>query len=573
MSVPWTPRPSDPWPGRRFDWTGRSMTAALLSALKDKPSGMVLCVSAVINGRHVRWSTRTLRIPCAAVQGGLLAFDGRLVGDASYNGTLKLDARMMELGSFDVEADNTDRFGFNVDDSEGGVAGQYVVPLAGGSAEISIAHVDVDWKDRSVRVLGSISGARYGPYGQTVSFSVTPKWKNMARLAMPTISEETWPGSGDEVSGKPYPLAVGHKENHRAVRVYEAGTSKYIVNGIAIGTQVESVSDTEGNALTLVAQPLRERDALGNMVEVVQVNSSDPEVLVHVRTNLNGFFNWLGTQSSSSGEPASVGDLIQWMIARLAGVSGEDVDLAGSNVYRWLYYHRYGMSVDDGSAIKDLLEDRVVQQAYGYISFRGGKYGFTPFPLMDVPGAPAISGRYHLGRQLLTGGAVQEGDDADLVNDYQGDFSYDNLYGGYSNAELRFSNRVGPDSSFWLRVSHYLFGPAGGEILEYPDLLRWHDVRAVMRLDERVRALVLRSTSYDCLPEVLASDIGEVVAISDDNNGWDAKTFLVTGQSVTTRPVVVMELLEWPTATDFFGVWGLGTGPPNPTSLQGNPIG
>lgn len=557
-SAPYMASPADVWPGRKFDWSGAPMNPGLRAALRAYPGEAVVCVTAVINGKNVRWCTRSVDIPCAKVQGGSLRFEGKLVGDGEYKSSLSLGDRVAELGTFSVEADNAEQFG--IDRNGSYTPGQYVVPLSGGSVELALAHPRVDWDKRKVLLLGKLSGAQYGPDGNTLRFTATPRWNSLESIAMPTIDATSWPGVVEEQYGKSYPLVVGLVGRHRILRVGDSVSGPsygvYLLSGFPVGCSVNAVYDSDDAAVTVVAGPYMMRDELDNLVEVVECTSADLELYADVKTLWDGFFNFTG------GNPGSVGDLMQYLLVKLSGVSGEDLDLSGAISYSRQYLHAYGMTVDDGTGIKDLIEGRVVREMFGYISMRGGKYGFAPVPFGDgVRGAP--TGALHLrwGRELLAGGDSSETDDSEVVNDYAVEWQWNALSGEYSDYKARTGTTIDVDNSFWLRVSRLLSGDCGGEEVQLPDLWRWYDVRSVLRLDERFRALVLRETDYDCLPEALVAQAGDIVFITDERNSWEAKPFLVTAAAATLRPVAKLYLLEWPGTADLFGAHGLPSGP------------
>jgi hypothetical protein len=556
VTVPWRPDPNDPWPGRLYPWRGAPMHQDLEAAVRRDPAGAVTCVSAVMNGRNVRWCHRSVDLPCSAVQGGWLRFEGKILGDGELRSSLSLTDRVAEIASFSVGADNAQRLGFTLD---GTTRGQYVRPLAGGTMEIAVCHPGVDWSKRRVVLRGTISRAKYGVDGETLSFTATPAWRALRSVALGVVDAERWPDAPDDSISKPYPLLVGYKDKHRAILVGLNGANGiYLVNGLPIGTAVSAAADADGLAVTLVNGGYVGEDALGEKVELFEAVSTDPELFVEARTNRNGFFRW----TNSNGNPGSIGDLALYILARLTGISGEDLDLSGALGYRWLYLHAYGMSLDELADVKDVLEGRVVPQMFAYTSTRRGRYGVTPFPLLGPRGTPTLAAHFVYGRELLSGGVLSETDDADLRTSYAAEYRWDPLTGTYLSPDAKFGPALDPESSFWLRVSRFLTGESGGEILQFPDLWKWYDVRSVLRLDEYVRALVLRDTDYVATAEVLRAEAGDVVGISDHRYGWTAKPFLVTSVGATFRPTARLSLIEIPTPADFLGVYG---------SLRGSP--
>lgn len=599
--VPEVPSAGDVWPGRKYDWSGVPMTSKLRSALRRSPGRAVLCVSACVNGRRVRWSTTTLDLPCAAVHGGSLRFEGALTGDGEYKSSLSLGDRVADLGTFGVSADNSELLGIE----RSGTPGAYVVPLAGGTVEIALAHRDVDWADRAVQMYGYLTSAKYGPDGEDLQFTATPRWGAVRGTAMPVLDVTGFPYADPAQFGKPYPLMAGLLSRHRILKVrpdvddatvaalvlaaetaemlaaaaldagdvlypflYAAAVSArqaateaaanswYLISGLPVGASATAVWDGDDASVPIVSNVVGERDGYGNKVEVLCVESNEPELYASCTSKYNNFFTFIGDN------PGSVGDLILFLLARIGNARGEDVDLSGAAVYARLFLHAYGLSVDSGTTTKDLLEGRVVKEAYGFMSVRAGRYGFTPVPFGDgFPGSPAGAMHLRWGRELLAGGVSSETDDSELTNGYTVNWRDNPSSGEYENYLARAATDITPDKSFWLRVSEGLFGPAGEETVELPDLWRWYDVRSVLRLDERFRALILRETEYDALPEAAACRSGDVVFITDERNGWEVKPFLVTAVGVTTRPLVKLYLLEWPGTADLFGVHGSGAGP------------
>lgn len=557
MSQRIVPDPMDVWPGRAYTWSAAPIDPRLRAAIRARRGATVMCVNAVINGRRVRWSTRNVEIPCAEVQGGVLMFRGKLVGDGEYRSSISLSSRVADVATFDVDADNAAMLGLAQSDASS--QGQYVVPLAGGRVEISVAHPDADWSARYVSIYGTAASASYGADGETLRFTVVPIWRGIDRVAMPSIDAQGFPAITDledPAIGKAYPLGVGALRRHRVIRIGDpAAPSRYLVNGIPLGTTVQEAYDSDDLPVTYPTNVVRVKDGYGRWIEVIDINSSDDEMFVDARTDLNGFLGWRGTNVGS------MGSLVTWLLARLGAVSSADIDLAGAAEYSALYLHAYGMSVGEDVNIADLLEERIVQQTYGYTSMRRGRYGFRPFPLSNMPGTPAVRAHLVWGRELRARSAFKESDSEDLHNQFKVSWRENPSSGEYDNYNAGISNTVDSTNSFWSRVCKSLFGEAAGVAYEYPDLWKWYDCRSVLRADERFGALILRSIDYTCTPEVLGISAGDVVAITDPREGFYAKEFFVTSIGVSTRPVFKLFLLEWPGAKDLFGVYGFGSGP------------
>lgn len=558
-AAPYAPSPMDPWPGRKYDWTGAPLSPKLRWTLRRYPTEAVTVISAVVSGKQCRWSTRSVDIYCAQVQGGVLHFEGKLVGDGGLRSSLSLGDRIAEIATFDVEADNAEALGIE----RGGTftPGQYVVPLSGGTVEIALTHPRSDWKDRKVLLRGRLSSARYAPDGATLRFTATPRWNSLDAVAMPTIDATSWPDEtlSEDQYGKSYPFVAGYVSRHRILRVQDSSAGSavgvYLVSGLPVGIDVDDVYDADDTPLGIYAGPYRMRDGLGNLVEVVEVTSTDPELYAAVRTKSNGIFDFSGDN------PGSIGNLMLYLLARLSGVSGADIDFSGALTYMRQFLHAYGLSLDDGTGVKDIIEGRVIRELYGYISMRNGRYGFSMLPYGDgFRGAPTGAAHLVWGRDLLSGGETSEMDSSEVVNDYEVEWRWDPLSGDYVNYSARTGTVVDSSNSFWLRVSAALNGECAGESVELPDLWRWYDVRSVLRLDERFRALVLRETDYLCVPEVIRVQAGNIVFITDPRNQWERKPFLVTSVGATLRPVVKLYLLEWPGTADVFGVHGVPSG-------------
>ena len=542
------PDPAEVWPGRRHGFERTAASSALLAAVRRDPRRVVTCVSAVVNGRRVRWSTRSLSVPCAEVDGGSLRFEGKLLGDGELTSRMNPSDRSSDLPQFSVEADNLQALGIE-DEPE---AGAFVEPLAGGTVEVAVAHLDVDWSHRLVALHGNLSSARYGPDGESVQFSASTRWRGLERAVVPTVDAIAWPSVVADNVGKPYPLAVGYVYDSRALKVEPIGGSRnyFLVNGAPLGSTLLSARSSSGATLVTTGSIVRRTDGAGRAVEIHDVTSADAEIFVEVSTSANGF---LRHASSDSG---SIGTLIAWLLVRATALRGEDVDVAGAMEYALMYLHRYGFGVDSEGTARDLLENRVVPQTFGYTSFRGGRYGFRRFPLDGPRATPAAAAHLAFGRELLSGGTLSEGDDSELVNQFSASWRHSALSGEFTNDRARAPSAFDSGTSFWSRVSAAMNREAGAKAVEFPDLWDWRDVRSVLRADERLLGLVLRDAEYLATAEALRVSAGDVVEVTDDRLGFARKPFLVLALGITMRPVVRLQLMEWPRREDVLAVYG-----------------
>ncbi len=563
MTVAWTPHPSQVWPSRRHSWSASRMDPRLRAAIVADPTRAATVVVVRYRGRNYRWASRDLSIASSAVHGGSLFFEGKLLSDGSFSSSLTIDQRVTDLSTFSVDSDNLDELGTFAD---GTAKGNYVPPVYGAEAEVSLVHPNAPWEARKVFLYGTLGGAAYGPDGQSLSFTVTPKWLGLDQNILPTIDATSWPSANEEVIGTVYPLAVGSCEMHRCVRV---AYRTFMVNGIPIGSTVSAAYDNNGDAVPMLSDVEVMYDGFGRAVEVITVIADDDEIFCTVQTDRNGFLWKEGSES-----PGSIGTLMQWVLARLTGMHASDVDYSGTSQYRAQFLHTYGMSLDEETTARDLIESRLVHEVYGYVTQRCGKYGVGIFPFAEIPGTPSSIAHFVWGRELLSGGGLNEGDESALVSDFSGEWHWDPSVGEYANDESGGTEAawweprptpvpptIDPDTSFFLRAAAQINGFTGStEAVSFPDLRRWCDVRSSLRLDERMRGLTLRTCEYLGTTEVLVADPGDIVRITDPRQGFLQKPFVVLACEPTTRPVATLSLLEWVSSGDLFGSFGLPVG-------------
>ena len=596
---------NEPFPGRKVDMTGTGMNLDLLKACRKTPQNAYVVVNIMIFGRSYRWSTMPCDIPCAEVQGGFLHFEGKLTGTGELSASIEILERLSDVATFSVTADNSEYLGMNLGVQQPYVRGQVVPSLHGSRVEISMVHKDVDWSKRYVVLYGYIGNAQYGINGEALTFQATSEWSKIDRKAGCTITNVTVNRADDlDTFGSEVGVSIG--SGYTEIKLvgdgasgiyqpyytsadYSAGWAAcYIVSVNWVGNGVkpwiiQNAKDSDG-VLYSTSNVRRVTLLDGTPAEVVFVAGTNKSTLfLNKISDENGWFGYreIGTLSASppsnhypSGalkSPVSIGYAIAYWLNRVGSGSPLDIDYSGAMQLQRLGCASYNIPMSGITTARDVLENRIVLQTYGFISNRFGKYGFHPYPFPSTfGGCPLVKATLVFGDELLDRSALTEVGGDDVTNDYSVQYRNDPSKGEYTNGQLQITNEVNGSNSYWPMLSNNAHGRGSYQKMEMPDLQRWYDVRSATRVEERIGGFVLREITYTGLASLARLSAGDVVRVIDADIGFKAvvdaddpnlgKCFIVLEVSIKVEAIVTIRLREWPLLEDFAPNAVIGSG-------------
>lgn len=274
-------------------------------------------VDLALGGRTLRLSTQYLDV--ASTEFGDLAYEGR-IESVRLTQAIQLFADTPEASRCSIETT------LPVDLAAMLARGYR---LEGAPVEVSQWIADTTYEERVRRLVGRVSGLRYGDAGEPVSFTVeaNPIDDHGTILdAAAAVNADTWPTASESSVGRPYPLVIGAPGSYAEVLTSGSPALAVETTGSAVDTVIVNAEPTFATSVTIISTGSNTnvnlpialvRDGLGRLVAVVDISAQSPGF----REDTSAFYaRWddggATYNDTHTGALTMLGDVLVWALRR-----------------------------------------------------------------------------------------------------------------------------------------------------------------------------------------------------------------------------------------------------------------